>query len=222
MAVIGYNCGKVEDLARVINSVAQKSGKNIIDRLHSEIIVPMSKIWYAPEAQEFFEKFAEVVQSTSENIQLAYDAFRKSVQAAGENWAENSGGQKPELAAVEPIDLTLNTTAILAHDGGGNVSIDEEPANRLAASLSDVQQNIMTDLKSAAEELDASTAFVGGAQAEALQQCFSEVSQSISKIFNYLTEGEFNLQSQIDAAVKKYGEVASGISSEFSSSSSSN
>ena len=59
--VSGYNATEVEALADVISSTAQKAGAGIVERLHNEIVVPMSSVWYAPEAQEFCQKFSETV-----------------------------------------------------------------------------------------------------------------------------------------------------------------
>ena len=212
--ITGYNCERVQELSPVINKTAQEAGKGIVERLHSEIIVPMSTVWYAPEAQTFFEGFATTVKNSGINIQKAFDAFREAVQKAGENWAENTKGQAPVLAAVQPVELILNVSDIKA-DNNGNVTIDAGEASVIAANLDEVESNIKQDLEKLANDLNAETAFIGHSQADSIQDCFIKVSGEVSKIFKYLTEGEDSLEGQIKKAVKKYQDVSQDISSAF-------
>src|SRR5699024_9837438 len=134
-----------EALADVINNTAQKAGEGITERLHDEIVVPMSTVWYAPEAQEFFQKFAETVASAGQNITEAFDAYRKADQSAGENWAENTKGVAPVLKPVDTVTLNLNISDI-QKENAVNVTLDEEPAESIARTLSDVEANIKYDL----------------------------------------------------------------------------
>lgn len=214
----GYNCEQVNALRDVINNTAQEAGRNIVERLHSDIIVPMSTVWYAPEAVTFFEGFADIVKDSGTNITQAFDLFRAAVQAAGQNWAENTGGQAPELATLEEVILTLNVSDIQP-ENAGSVLIDEKQATNIANKLGQVEENIKSELQALANNLDAESAFIGHGQADALQKCFVNISGEIHKIFKYLTEGEKSLQGQINAAVTKYQEVSSGISNSFNNNS---
>lgn len=217
--VTGYNCGQVNALRDTINNVAIKAGENIVERLHSDIIVPMSSVWYAPEAVEFFTGFAATVKASGEGITNAFDAFRGAVESAGKNWAENTQGEAPSLPAIDMVNLELNVSDILS-DNAGNVTIDENQATTIADKLPEVEAAIKSDLEGLAATLNAETAFMGHGQAEAVQSCFVQVSGEIHKIFKYLTEGEESLQGQIKKAAAKYSEVSSGISSAFSNTSS--
>jgi len=222
-SVTGYNCEQVNALRDVINNTAQEAGKGIVDRLHNEIITPMSTAWYAPEAQEFFEGFAETVKESGTNIQEAFDSFRDAVEKAGASWAENTGGEQPSLPTIDDVDLTLSVSEIQASNNG-DVTINSDEANAVANSLSQVEEEIKSDLESLAAKLDAASAFIGGGQASALQECFVTVSGEIHKIFKYLTEGEAtdnghdgSLKGQITYAVQKYTDVSENISNSFNS-----
>lgn len=210
----GYNCEQVNALRDVINSTAQQAGENIVERLHSEIIVPMSTVWYAPEAVEFFNGFANDVKASGENITKAFDNYRAAVELAGQHWAENTKGEAPSLPAIDMVDLTLNVSD-MQPDNGGNVTIDEGGANQVASRLGEVEEGIKADLENLANNLDAESAFIGHGQADALRQCFVTVSGELHKIFKYLTDGEDSLQGQINKAVQKYQEVSSDISGAF-------
>ncbi len=212
--ISGYNCEQVNSLRDVINNIASQAGDGIVERLHSDIVVPMSSVWYAPEAVTFFEGFAETVKASGENITAAFDAFRGAVESAGKNWAENTGGEAPSLPAIDSVELDLNVSDIQS-DNGGSVTIDEGQAETIASSLTEVEDDIRSDLESLAEGLEAETAFLGHGQADALQSCFVKVSSEIHKIFKYLTDGEDSLQGQINKAVQKYSDVSKGISDAF-------
>lgn len=216
--VSGYNAANVNALRDVINSTAQQASSEIVERLHSDIIVPMSSAWYAPEAVEFFGGLAETVKASGQNITKAFDAFRTAVQSAGENWAENTGGEAPSLATIDEVELTLNVSDIQP-DNAGNVTIDEARATTIANSLPEVEEGIKSDLQTLAGNLSAETAFIGHGQADALQQCFVAVSGEVHKIFKYLTDGEESLQGQINKAVQKYQDVSTGISDAFNNAS---
>ena len=215
--VSGYNAAEVESLADVISSTAQKAGEGIVERLHNEIVVPMSSVWYAPEAQEFFQQFADTVGSAGENITAAFDAYRQAVQEAGKNWADNTKGTAPVLKAVQQVALNLSVGEILP-DNAGNVTLDVGQAENIAGKLKDVEANIKSDLEKLAAQLNAETAFMGHNQSAALQECFVKVSGEIHRIFQFLTEGDESLQGQIKAAVEKYKQIAEGISSAFNNS----
>lgn len=215
--VTGYNCEQVNALRDVINATAQRAGEGIVERLHSEIIVPMSTVWYAPEAVNFFEGFAETVKSSGQYITSAFDSFRGAVQSAGANWAENTGGQAPTLAAIDSIELNLNVSDIQS-ENAGNVTIEENQATVIASNLNQVEAGIKSDLEGLARNLNAETAFIGHGQSDALQECFVRISGEIHKIFKYLTEGDSSLQKQINNAVKKYQDVSSGIANAFNNS----
>lgn len=213
----GYNCQKVNELRNAINNTAQQSAQGIVERLNSDIVVPMSSAWYAPEAVTFFEGFASTVKATGENITAAFDAFRAAVESAGRSWAENTGGEIPSLPAIDTVQLNLNISSI-QNNNAGNVVIDENRATAIANRLQEVEEGIKNDLRNLAGNLNAETAFIGQGQAEALENCFVTISGEIHKIFKYLTVGEDSLQGQINKAVKKYQDVSSGISSAFNNS----
>ena len=212
--ISGYNCERINALRDVINNTAEQAGNGIVERLHNDIVVPMSSVWYAPEAVDFFEGFATTVKSSGESITAAFDAFRGAIESAGKNWAENTGGEAPSLPAIDAVELDLNVSDIQPNNGG-NVTIDEGQAGTIAGSLTEVEEGIKSDLERLAGGLNAESAFIGHAQADALQSCFVKVSGEINKIFKYLTDGEDSLQGQINKAVQKYSDVSTGISDAF-------
>ena len=51
----------------------------------------------------FFVFLGETVKASGTNITQAFDLFRAAVEEAGRNWAENTGGQAPSLAAIDNV-----------------------------------------------------------------------------------------------------------------------
>lgn len=212
--LMGYNCQKINELRTVINNTAKQAAQGIVERLNSDIVVPMSNAWYAPEAITFFEGFASTVKATGERITAAFDAFRAAVESAGKNWAENTGGEIPSLPAIDVVELNLNISSIQSNKTG-NVGIEYADARAIADRLPEVEEAIKSELRNLAGNLNADTAFIGGGQAQALESCFVSVSGEIHKIFSYLTVGEDSLQGQINKAIKKYVDVSSNITTAF-------
>ena len=211
----GYNSQNIAALRDVIDRTAQSVAEKVVTRLHDEIIRPISEAWHAPEAVDFFTKFAETVKGTGQNIRDIFDSFRKAVEQAGSIWAENTGGEAPTLGAISDVNLELPVREIQVKDSAGNVGIDEDAANKIANNLTNVEEEIKSDMEAVANELDASTAFLGHGQAEAVAECFIKINLEIHLIFKFLTEGDLSLQAQIISAAKKYGDVSVGIATGF-------
>ncbi len=214
----GYNKEQVEELRGAINTTAQQAAEGIVEKLGSGIITPISNAWYAPEAVEFFQKFAEVVAQSGTNIHTVFEEFKRYIEEAGKNWAENTGGEVPVLPSLDDISLKLDVSAIRDKAENGNVGVFESEAMSVANGLTAVQEEIKAQLESLAAQLSAETAFIGGSQAESIQNCFIAVSGEVHKIFNYLTEGEDSLRSALTKSVEKYGDVSEGISTAFGTS----
>lgn len=211
----GYNSQNIAALRDVIDRTAQSVAEKVVTRLHDEIIRPISEAWHAPEAVDFFTKFAETVKGTGQNIRDIFDSFRKAVEQAGSIWAENTGGEAPTLGAISDVNLELPVREIQVKDSAGNVGIDEAAANKIANNLTNVEEEIKSDMEAVANELDASTAFLGHGQAEAVAECFIKINLEIHLIFKFLTEGDLSLQAQIISAAKKYGDVSVGVATGF-------
>ena len=215
---VGYNCGEINALRGVINDTAKKSAEDVVWLLNQQIITPMSSIWYAPEAVEFFNKFATRVKESGEKITEAFDNFRQSVENAGKSWADSTQGEAPSLPPIDNVELSLDVSEIKDKNEKGDVVIDEDRANNIVGGLAEVEEMIENALKKSAETLDAETAFIGHDQSSSLEECFAKVSEEIRKIFNFLTTGDDSLQSQITKTVQKYAEKSEEIKGTFASS----
>lgn len=208
----GYNCEEVQNLREVINQTATQSANDIIETLHNSIIVPMSSVWYAPEAVTFFEGFQADVRNIGKTITQAFDGFRQFVQDAGTSWAENTKGAAPSLSPIDLVELNLSVSEIQP-DNNGNITIDGSRATTIANSLSQVEEEIKAKLQQRAGNLSAETAFIGGNQSQSLQNCFETVAGAVHHAFRCLTEGDNALQTQINKAVEKYSQIAQDINS---------
>lgn len=212
----GYNCEEVNALRNVINDTAQQAGEKILEELHDGVVVEMARAWYAPEAVEFFNGFAETVKASGEAITNAFDAYRGAIQEMGTRWAENTKGEAPNLPAIDQVELNLNVSDVQSDDNG-NIYIKENLATNIANNLPNVEEWIKNDLEKLANKLDAKSAFIGHGQADAARDCFTVVSGEIHRIFKYLTEGETNLQGEIKKAVRKYQQVSESVTNDFNS-----
>ncbi len=242
----GFNQEQVEGLRAKIATAYSNCVDDILDTLKTGIVTPISTAWYAPEACGFFGKeedgvtipdsnLKEVVKETSKTIYDCFDGFRQDIQLAGQNWYDNTSGRQGsaaegaaaggesggevQLEKLEMIDLDLDVSAIEKQDGAGNVVLDDSGVSAVEENLGSVEDTIKTKMTEQKEQLDASTAFLGGGQAEAIESCFEKLLAAISGIFKWLSEGEDSLASAFSKARKKYEDVASNIASAYNSAS---
>ena len=211
----GYNPEEVTDLGPEVKKSSENVATIIKEKVENGIIQPISTEWYAQEAVDFFTAFAETVKQTGTAIAEAFDSFIASIESAGNNWAENVKGDQVTLERVGEINIDISIEEIKAKDEQGNIGIREEEARGVADKLGEVRTDIETSLSEEAQKLNAETAFLGHDQAQAVTNCFDAVNKAVSKIFDFLIEGDNNLQSQITAAVDKYGEIGTETANAF-------
>lgn len=214
--VSGYNKEAVEALRDVINSTAQSTASVIVEELTNYVVTPMSTAWYAEEAQEYFTTWStEVVAKTGETIQKVFDGFRDNVQKTGEAWAEATKGVAPVLAPIDDVTVTLSVDAIQATNEAGDRSLDEAAVDKVKSSLSACEEAIKTGLSGLAQNLDASTAFLGHNQGQKIQECFIRVAEAIHKIFEYVLNETDGLGAALEAYKTKYADSATNVATSF-------
>ena len=217
--VSGYNKDRIEALRDVINTTAQAVATDVVEELHSGIIVPMSEAWYAEEAQHYFETFAERVKETGERIKQTFDEVRLRIQKTGEAWASITQGEAPVLAELEQVDMVLSTSEIKNVDSVGNRALNEAKVQVVIGSLDKVEQNIRTRLARLAQNLDASTSFLGHGQGVAVSEYFGRVVDAVHGLFSYLLVGDNALSGELAKYKAKYADSAESVASSYSSSS---
>ena len=88
-----YNYEQLNEVRDVINNLAGRTRNMIAEKLYHYVVVPISNVWYAPEAVEFFKDFSFIVKQSGENITEIFDDFRGEVELSGKNFAKNSGAK---------------------------------------------------------------------------------------------------------------------------------
>jgi len=115
----------------------------------------------------------------------------------------------------EDTQVKIDVSAIKAESPNHEVGIDTEVANSVMGALSGIKEAITTQLSSMQSELDATAAVIdaSGQQAAAVSDFYKAVGDEISKMFEFITEGENSLSSSINKTIEKYGTtIVSGIS----------
>ncbi len=214
----GYNYIEVANLFAKVLDVATET-KSILSRyLNEEVIDPMSKLWYAPEAKEFFKSFQRTVAEEEKNIDKAFQFFVDKIDLAQHDWSEETeGGEVAEKVTVETEKIFLNVAKI-KDQNDGNIYIAERSALNFAEGLTSLREKIVSDIKTQETLLkEASLAFIGDDQGAAIQKCFEGILKTISDIFDFLTTGENSLKETIISVTEEYRRFARRISEEMSS-----
>lgn len=215
-AKIGYNYIAVNNLFNEVDEVATQTKRIVSKYLNEDLIDPMSKLWYAPEAKEFFNKFKGVVEDAEKKMDGAFQSFINNIDGAQEAWSKKTGGgEKAKVIQIQTEKIFLNT-AKFKEQKDGNIYIDERGALNYAEGLSTLQQKMTNDLIDQQAELtEASLAFIGNNQAEDIQKCFEKVISSIGEIFDFLDKGDNSLKAEIIRVTEEYRNLALKIREEL-------
>ena len=216
----GFDTEAINQLVSEIKGYANETASTITDNLKTGVISPISRCWFTPEGVEYWQAFSEDVADTSETIAEAFNNFIDAIGEAERNWADNTGADDVEAVEgdVEDLNMTLDISEVKDRDGS-KIGIIEAEAESVANNLGTVEENILSALNEIAQKLNSEAAFLGRNQGESIKECFGVVEQQVAKIFNFLTEGDNNVNAQIKAAVQKYGDVGDSTSSAFNSAS---
>ncbi len=213
-AMTGYNFQEIVGLSAEVNRVAQNTKKVIQTCLDDDIVEKMSKLWYAPEAKEFFAKFGETVTASGEEMKKAFTTFTENISKAQDAWSEKTGGgRKGTVLPVPNLSLKINTGAFRDNDGG-NIVLYEKQAIAYADSLDAIQKKLSQSIEEQRQDLTrAVTSFLGHEQGEAVNKCFDGVLTAVGSIFTYLSVGDNSLKGQIIKAADTYKKMAEEIRS---------
>lgn len=215
-AMTGYNYKEMTGLTAEVSRVAANTKKVIQACLDDDIVEPMSKLWFAPEAKEFFTKFGETVTKSGEEMKKAFETFDKNIEEAQKAWSEKTGGGNTgSIIGLPTMELKINVGAFKESDGG-NIVLYEKQAIAFAESLDGVQKKLSKSIEEQRTELSkAVTAFLGHEQGEAVNKCFDGVLTAVGTIFTYLSVGENSLSGQIKKAAETYKKMAEQVRSEM-------
>ena len=215
----GFNPSEIENLTTYVGTTASRVAAEIENIINTRIMQPVSTGWAAPEAVEYFEGgFKPTVLASGQAITETYNNFIKALQESVNIWAENTKAVAPQLQPI--TDVTIEINSGLIHDEmNGNIVISRDICQSVINDLPSVEADIQAKMRELNTELDASTSYIGGNQAQAIQECFASLSEIVRDVFKYINEDDENsLQANLLRAVEKYEQIAEQIQSGFANS----
>ncbi len=217
-AKTGYNYVEVANLFTEVSNVATQTKRIVSKYLNDDLIDPMSKLWYAPEAKEFFKRFQGVVKESEEEMDAAFQAFVDKLDLAQQSWSEKTkGGKTAKAVSIRTEKIFLNI-AKFKDQRDGNIYIDEKGALVFADNLSTIQQKLTNELMDQKVELtNVALAFIGNNQSEGIQKCFDKILKSIGEIFDFLARGDTSLREEVIRVTDEYRAFALKIKEEMDS-----
>ena len=215
---IGYNKENVEAIREEINNKARATGEKIIQQLSDWIIDPVSTAWYSEVAKAYFEKFRDDLKNKGEDISEIFETFNKEIQGAGADWAAVTGGEAPEYAEIEKINLDLNISKIMETDDNGSRFIQEGLKDTIVQNVEEARQSIQRFISDITMEADVSLAFLGGGQAEAINRASSALAGQVNTILDYLVIGDESLVATMERYSNQYVATAEDVTSRFTNS----
>ena len=215
---LGYNHIEIGKIHDEVDTIAKATAKAIEDAMSTDIVQPMSTMWYAPEAITFFTQFKKTVEDAAGTLTEAFNGFITNVNNAQTAWSKKTGeGATTHVEEIGNLSITIDISSIKEEDSG-SIMLYKTKALGHADSLGTVQTRLskaIADQKTALENLN--QAFLGGGQGAAVEHCFEVVLGAIAQIFDFLTKGENSLQGQIKAAAETYTKMAEEITTGMNS-----
>lgn len=224
MAVIGFNDTAIQNVYKSIGKSRTAVGEKIGEIIQNKILNPMGDAWWAPEAIKYWKGsdgkgFQPAVKKCETKIRKAYEEFAEHVRVSVEHWQKNTGkADKVSVAKFDnPIEIKLNYD-VIKKDNNGVVGIDDEKANSVEQSLSQVKNDIKSELVKLSSKLEGvETLFLGKNQAQDVQTCFKQVNEALSDLFSFFSDNGDgkSLKTVINDYVEKYGSIAQNVSKSF-------
>ena len=200
----GYNKDKINALGDALNSAMEHIGTAIKEEIETELINKIGEKWYSKEAQDYFKVVKKEIGSSAEVIRGIFSQFRDSLQERGETWARATGNASPSIGSIKElvIDVSISPIKELREDGAA--VLYEKDVNTIADNLDNVEKDLKAKIQKYKEELDASTAFIGHGQAQAISDCFDRILGEIHSMFQYLLVGDMSVKAALKAFKEKY------------------
>lgn len=211
----GYNKKQIDGLDTVINTAMKDVGDAIVNKLEEDLVKKVGEKWYAQEAKDYFKDVHDDIAKSGETIQGIFSKFRDALQQSGESWATMTKNAAPSIGAIKNLSLDLNTAAIKILRDDGAAVLYEKDVNTIADGLDNVEKDLKTVILKYKEELDASTAFIGHGQAEAINDCFNRILEEVHKLFQKLLVGDASVKVALKAFKEKYKAKATSEAESF-------
>lgn len=213
--MVGYNYQRMEQLGTKVGEVAKETKESVMACMQGDIITPMAKLWYAPEAVKFFNEFNKnVVVKSGDELKKAFDNFLENVSKIQDSWSDKTGkGKKGDIPKVGKVELSVDVSAF-KEENNGNIVLYTTRAINFAGTLEGIQKKLSESILQKKDELGSEVrALLGEDQPAALGECFQGVLDAVGNIFTYLSVGENSLKSNIEAAAKSYSQMGQSVTS---------
>ncbi|MBQ6405025.1 MAG: hypothetical protein IJJ63_03110 [Bacilli bacterium] len=211
----GYNKKQIDGLDTVINTAMKEVGDAIVNKLEEDLVKKVGEKWYAQEAKDYFKDVHDDIAKSGETIQGIFSKFRDALQQSGESWANTTKNAAPSIGAIKNLSLNLNTSSIKILRDDGAAVLYEKDVNTIADGLDNVEKDLKTVILKYKEELDASTAFIGHGQSEAINDCFNRILEEVHKLFQKLLVGDGSVKVALKGFKEKYKAKATSEAESF-------
>ena len=230
MAMVGYNAEAIAALDVTIDqtigevwNIWNKTWENLETGIAEFLFTPKGKTQTGPEMHK---KMVESAQHMSNDVKLFIETINNIektwASAVGYSVSSKKGSKKVKTTTgeVSLIDGTFPTGNIdykdllLDRDAQGNQGVDEEIGQDFLGKLATYKEDLANQIKGYERVLQADAAFLGGGQAEAIEDLFARM---INNFAEYFTTTQDFISKTISDTLQEYGSVARDSVQKFSS-----
>ena len=181
----------------------------IENKITDYIVNNISKYFFAEEAVDCMNTFANNVRNMSDDIAEVFVDLRNQLQSVVNNYEwQRDADRHLTVAYIQYLSININTGRVKPTDSSGNryikngLSIDVEDwihqcKNDIKNGVRNYSYNVPTDL------------YIGGGQSYAVRYALNQVAGIIDTMFGFLTYGENSIYNKIadyNVEYKKTGE----------------
>lgn len=193
----GYNREQIENIGQEINNQAALVADNIVSTIKNEIVAKVAVDWMARVAVECFEEYKEKVKAKEADVTAVFQTFSQKLGEAGARWADETHNDAPSMPAIETVLLDLDISEVQESDSNGDVFIKEGISTSVTGYIENAREMMKEYIAKLAAETDASLAFFGGGQSDAIREAAAAIGDEIDSMLN-------TLQTDLNDRISQY------------------
>lgn len=210
--MIGYNIGKINELLQTLannyNTLGQK-----MEEGWPNVANTMSTNWVGPDEDSSEQILADNIVDLYLQSKSVITGVIKNISQLGEDWKIFQQKNVMEGAAVDVINVSIEVPTLTTYPINATVKATKgtyssttnfglqsaDAASKIDNALQTYIDDVYANVKAMYENLDASKAFIGGSQSQAVSGYVNKLGESIAKLVTCHKSIKDNLQKQATA-----------------------
>ena len=213
-SLTGYNMEQVQQLSTSATTVGNAIETIIQDAIEIDVLNELYPIWYAQKGIDFANKVKASFEGLGPKISAAINSFLAYAGGVANGWSKFTGsGKTAAMPDVELTGISIGTENFKAEDTSGNEGMDEAKVTELAGKIPSIKSAVANNIEGHKATFKATTAFLGGTQAEECEKCFNKILDDVNAAMDEMST---QLQTALEEHQQSYDQAKQDAASLFS------